>query len=71
MARPLQEMRRDQAHGLCDLARDRGISPNTLYRIERGRPMTRSTMRKVGAALDVQPRLVTVFRRVLDGEDQV
>ena len=50
-------MRGSRAFNGAAFARIAGISPNTLRRVERNQgPVSVSTARKIGAALDVDPR---------------
>ena len=55
----LKEIRESQAMSIRDLAKEAGISPSTLHRIEQGKTATRVrwvTQRKLAKALGVQPK---------------
>jgi transcriptional regulator with XRE-family HTH domain len=53
----VRRMRGGRAFNGAAFARRAGISPNTLRKVERNRgPVNVSTARKIGAALDVDPR---------------
>jgi transcriptional regulator with XRE-family HTH domain len=60
----VRRMRGSRGFDGAYFARKAGISPKTLRRVERnGGPVRRETARKIGAALDVNPR--TLARAIL------
>jgi DNA-binding Xre family transcriptional regulator len=40
---------------ISDLSKESGVHRNTIHRIEQGKPAYTSTIRKLAAALDVEP----------------
>jgi DNA-binding Xre family transcriptional regulator len=51
----LKAMRENSALGIRDLASAAGISPNTLFRAEKGLPVRPSSKRKICKALKCRP----------------
>lgn len=52
----IKRVRERKSWGQAELARQAGISPNTLYRIEKGtHPPRPVTVRKLAQALGVEP----------------
>ncbi len=58
----LRELRADRLLSIRDLARLADVAPSTIYLTESGRTVPRpSVMRRIAAALGVDPRHVTEF----------
>jgi len=65
-ARPLRELRAERLLSLRELARLAGVALSTVYLIEAGRSTPRSAaIRRLAAALDVDPMDVAELRRAL------
>jgi transcriptional regulator with XRE-family HTH domain len=52
----VKSLREERGMSPRDLARQAGITPTTARRAERGQPVRVSTARKIGGALQVDPR---------------
>jgi transcriptional regulator with XRE-family HTH domain len=65
----LRELRNRRALGMAELAELAGVTKQTIINIEHGRvtAIKRRTMRRLAAALDVEPWDVAEFRRALSG----
>ena len=60
--RPLQELRAERVLSIRELARLAGVAPSTVYLTEAGRTTPHaSVMRRIAAALGVDPRHVAEF----------
>jgi transcriptional regulator with XRE-family HTH domain len=51
----LKEIRESQALSMRDLSKKSGVSPNTIFRIEKGMPSRFISRRKLAQALKVRP----------------
>jgi transcriptional regulator with XRE-family HTH domain len=61
--RPLRAVRAERLLSIRDLARLADVAPSTIYLIEAGRTTPRlSVIRRLSAALDVDPQAVAEFR---------
>ena len=65
-ARPLRGVRAGRLLSLRELARLAGVATSTIYLIEAGRTTPRpSVIRRLSAALEVDPQAVSEFRRAI------
>jgi transcriptional regulator with XRE-family HTH domain len=64
---PLREIRLSQTLSQRDLAQKAGVAPKTIVDLELGRQEPRlRTIRKLAAALGVQPHEVDEFQRAIE-----
>ena len=69
--RALRELRSRRLLSIRDLADQAGVAPGTIVRIEAGEPLPRFvTMRKIAAALGVEPREIEEFARAIEARAQ-
>jgi transcriptional regulator with XRE-family HTH domain len=65
--RTFHQWRMDKLVGVNELAARSGVSKTTIINIEHGRATPRiETIRRLSLALDVEPRQVTEFAKVLE-----
>ena len=61
--RPLRELRAERLLTIRDLARLAGVAATTIYEVEEGtRPPGRRVIRRIAAALELEPADVAEFR---------
>lgn len=64
---PLREARAARLLSIRDLARRASVAPSTIYLTEAGRTTPRpGVVRRLAAALEVQPSEITEFRRTIE-----
>jgi transcriptional regulator with XRE-family HTH domain len=62
----LRTARAERLLSIRDLARAADVAPSTIYLIESGRSVPRpSVVRRIAAALEVQPAEIEEFRRAI------
>lgn len=63
-ARPLRELRAQRLLTIRDLARLAGVAAAMIYEVEEGtRPPTLRVIRRIAAALEIEPEEIAEFRR--------
>ena len=62
----LREARARRLLSIRALAVKAGVTPSTIVQLEAGRPARFTTMRKVAAALDVEPGEIAEFARAIE-----
>lgn len=64
--RSLRELRAERLMTIRELAQLAGVAPSTIYLIESGRSIPHlAVVRRIAAALKVDPQQVTEFRRAI------
>lgn len=67
----LREARVARLLTIRDLASRAGVSPYTVHQLERGARSPRfGTIRRISAALELQPEAIAEFRSVLTGGEE-
>lgn len=66
----LRAARRSRLMSIRELAYRAGVSNVTVQKAERGEPLRLSTIRKIAAALEVEPLAIAEFRAIIESESR-